>query len=95
MMATGELSGFKVGGQWRFKRADLDQCVEEQKQGASARLGATAHKQSAPAKHSTQSKKTRPKALTKKSDPQKKDAKKATAGAKKSSTESAASKTRR
>ena len=27
----GVLPGFKVGGQWRFKRADFDAWVEEQK----------------------------------------------------------------
>ena len=27
----GQLSAFKVGGQWRFKRADLDQRIEGQK----------------------------------------------------------------
>ena len=27
----GLLPAFKVGGQWRFKRADLDQWIEDQK----------------------------------------------------------------
>lgn len=27
----GELPGFKVGGQWRFKRVDIDTWIEEQK----------------------------------------------------------------
>jgi len=27
----GVLPGFKVGGQWRFKRTDLDTWIEEQK----------------------------------------------------------------
>lgn len=28
---SGELPGFKVGGSWRFKRADIWQWVEERK----------------------------------------------------------------
>lgn len=31
MAQKGELPAFKVRGQWRFKRADLDQWIEEQK----------------------------------------------------------------
>lgn len=31
MAQKNELPGFKVGGQCRFKRADLDQWIEEQK----------------------------------------------------------------
>lgn len=31
------LPGFKVGGQWRFKRADIDRWIEEQKAGAGGR----------------------------------------------------------
>jgi excisionase family DNA binding protein len=31
MAQKGLLSAFKVGGQWRFKRADLDQWMEDQK----------------------------------------------------------------
>lgn len=31
MMQRGDLPGFKVGGQWRFKRADIDSWIEEQK----------------------------------------------------------------
>ena len=27
----GTLPGFKVGGQWRFKRVDIDAWIEEQK----------------------------------------------------------------
>ncbi|HZS79172.1 MAG TPA: helix-turn-helix domain-containing protein [Ktedonobacteraceae bacterium] len=27
----GELPGFKVGGQWRFKRQDIEDYIEEQK----------------------------------------------------------------
>ena len=31
MAQKGLLPAFKVGGQWRFKRADLDQWIEQQK----------------------------------------------------------------
>lgn len=31
MAQKGELPAFKVRGQWRFKRADLDQWIEQQK----------------------------------------------------------------
>ena len=31
MAQRGQLPAFKVGGQWRFKRADLDQWIEDQK----------------------------------------------------------------
>ena len=31
MAQKGQLPAFKVGGQWRFKRADLDQWIEQQK----------------------------------------------------------------
>jgi excisionase family DNA binding protein len=31
MAQRGELPAFKVRGQWRFKRADLDQWIEHQK----------------------------------------------------------------
>ena len=31
MAQKGQLPAFKVGGQWRFKRADLDQLIEDQK----------------------------------------------------------------
>lgn len=34
MAQRGDLPGFKVGGQWRFKRADIDRWIEEQKAGA-------------------------------------------------------------
>ncbi len=34
MAQQGELPAFKVRGQWRFKRADLDVWVEEQKAAA-------------------------------------------------------------
>ena len=38
MAQRGELPGFKVGGQWRFKRADIDRWIEKQKE-TSARKG--------------------------------------------------------
>jgi excisionase family DNA binding protein len=31
MAQKGELPAFKVRGQWRFKRTDLDQWIEQQK----------------------------------------------------------------
>lgn len=31
MVQGNELPGFKVRGQWRFKRSDLDQWIEERK----------------------------------------------------------------
>lgn len=31
MAQKGELPAFKIRGQWRFKRVDLDQWIEEQK----------------------------------------------------------------
>jgi len=31
MTQRGDLPGFKVGGQWRFKRKDIDAWMEEQK----------------------------------------------------------------
>ena len=31
MAQKGQLPAFKVGGQWRFKRADLDKWIEDQK----------------------------------------------------------------
>lgn len=36
MAQKGELPAFKVRGQWRFKRADLDQWIEAQKAAARA-----------------------------------------------------------
>jgi excisionase family DNA binding protein len=30
--SEGKLTGFKVGGSWRFKRDDLEKWIEEQKQ---------------------------------------------------------------
>lgn len=38
MAQRGELPAFKVRGQWRFKRLDLDQWIEHQK-AASVRNG--------------------------------------------------------
>ena len=37
MAQKGQLPAFKVGGQWRFKRVDLDAWIEQQK--AAAREG--------------------------------------------------------
>lgn len=34
MAQRAELPAFKVGGQWRFKRADLDRWIEKQKASA-------------------------------------------------------------
>ena len=34
MAQRGELPGFKVGGQWRFKRSDIDDWIEERKRSA-------------------------------------------------------------
>ncbi|GBE06996.1 helix-turn-helix domain protein [bacterium BMS3Abin11] len=31
LTAEGKLPGFKVGGSWRFKRADIEQWIHEQK----------------------------------------------------------------
>ena len=31
MIQRGDLPGFKVGGQWRFKRKDIDAWMEAQK----------------------------------------------------------------
>ena len=31
MAQKGQLPAFKVGGQWRFKRAELDKWIEDQK----------------------------------------------------------------
>ncbi|EKO3452581.1 helix-turn-helix domain-containing protein [Vibrio fluvialis] len=31
LASEGKLPGFKVGGSWRFKRADLEVWIEEQK----------------------------------------------------------------
>jgi excisionase family DNA binding protein len=36
-MAAGEIPAFKIRGQWRIKRADLDQWIEGQK--AASRVG--------------------------------------------------------
>lgn len=37
MVQRGDLPAFKVRGQWRFRRADLDAWIEEQKRVASGR----------------------------------------------------------
>jgi excisionase family DNA binding protein len=34
MAQSGELPGFKVRGQWRFSRNDIDQWIEKQKKAA-------------------------------------------------------------
>jgi excisionase family DNA binding protein len=31
MVQKGQLPAFKVGGQWRFKRIDIDQWIEQRK----------------------------------------------------------------
>lgn len=31
LAAEGKLPGFKVGGSWRFKQADIEQWIEDQK----------------------------------------------------------------
>ena len=31
LAAKGEIPGFKVGGSWRFNKADIDQWIQEQK----------------------------------------------------------------
>jgi excisionase family DNA binding protein len=31
LASQGQLPGFKVGGQWRFKRQDIEDYIEEQK----------------------------------------------------------------
>ncbi len=31
LVAEGKLPGFKVGGSWRFKQADIEQWIEEKK----------------------------------------------------------------
>ncbi|PAJ74104.1 MULTISPECIES: helix-turn-helix domain-containing protein [Alteromonadales] len=32
LASEGKLPGFKVGGSWRFKRVDIEQWIEEQKE---------------------------------------------------------------
>jgi excisionase family DNA binding protein len=34
LVRRGEIPGFKVGGQWRIKRGDIDEWVAEQKRTA-------------------------------------------------------------
>ena len=33
LASEGKLPGFKVGGSWRFKREDIEQWIEQKKQG--------------------------------------------------------------
>ena len=33
LASDGKLPGFKVGGSWRFKRGDIEQWIEQSKQG--------------------------------------------------------------
>lgn len=33
LAAKGKMPGFKVGGAWRFDKADIDAWIEKQKQG--------------------------------------------------------------
>jgi len=33
----GKIPGFKVGGQWRFKREDIDQWIEDGKEAATTK----------------------------------------------------------
>jgi excisionase family DNA binding protein len=35
----GKIPGFKVGGQWRFKREDIDQWLEDGKEAATTKKG--------------------------------------------------------
>ena len=37
MVQRGDLPGFKVGGQWRFKRADIDAWMDAQKPATTSR----------------------------------------------------------
>mgnify|MGYP001599703449 CR=1 FL=1 len=39
MAQRGELPGFNVGEEWRFKRADIDRWIEQQKAGTSGKKG--------------------------------------------------------
>lgn len=39
MAQTGQIPGFKVRGQWRFKHDDIDRWIEEQKTLAKGRVG--------------------------------------------------------
>jgi len=38
MAQQGDLPAFKVRGQWRFKRKDLDQWIEQQKAASGGRI---------------------------------------------------------
>jgi excisionase family DNA binding protein len=55
MAQRGGLPAFKVGGQWRFKRVDLDHWIEERKQSVqpAARRRNNMPKNSAPRKART------------------------------------------
>ncbi len=37
MVNRGELPGFKVSGTWRFRREDIDEWIDDQKQAAARR----------------------------------------------------------
>lgn len=39
MAQRGELPGFKVGGQWRFRRADIESWIDRQRRQAATRGG--------------------------------------------------------
>ncbi len=39
MVNRGDLPGFKVGGIWRFQRADIDQWIAKQKEAATKKAG--------------------------------------------------------
>ncbi|MEN0066553.1 MAG: helix-turn-helix domain-containing protein [Myxococcota bacterium] len=39
LVQAGELPGFKVGGQWRFRRADIDAWIDEQMRAAREEQG--------------------------------------------------------
>ena len=39
MAQRGELPGFKVGGQWRFRRADIETWIDRQRHQAAIRGG--------------------------------------------------------
>ena len=31
LASDGKIPGFKVGGAWRFRKLDIDQCIEDKK----------------------------------------------------------------
>jgi len=41
LVQKGKIPGFKVGGQWRFKREDIDQWIEDGKEAATQKDGAS------------------------------------------------------